>query len=98
MTENTLKNFVTLVVEGMKNLGEVDLADGRRVEFGSPDHISDLTERIEDMSRFMKRHGRGSSARENYSRTRTRLKIELAKAQRVAEKKRINEKETIKKR
>lgn len=93
-----LESLIRLLIESkMKNLGEVDLADGRKVEFGSEHHISDLAERISDMSRYRNRHKRGSSARENYSRTISRLKIEMAKAQRVSQK-RIQEKETVKKR
>lgn len=86
--KDVLREFIGSVLsEGrVKQLGEVDLADGRRVEFGSDDHISDLTERIADMTRYRNHHGRGSAARENYSRTIGRLKTELAKARRVAEK------------
>lgn len=92
-----LRTFVSLVLERkMKDLGEVDLANGSRVEFGSSEHMSDLTERIADMTRFRNRHKRGSAARENYSRTINRLKTELARARRAAES-RISETEHARK-
>lgn len=87
MSEDKLREFVSLtIVEAkIKDLGEVDLADGRRSAYGSPDHINDIQETIASVTRARNRHKKGSAARENYSRAISRLKVELSKAQKHAE-------------
>ena len=86
MSESILREYVSLITESkVRNLGEVDLADGRRTPYGSADHINDLQETIESVTRVRNRHKRGSAARENYSRAVSRLKVELSKAQKHAE-------------
>lgn len=72
----------------IRDLGEVEVAGGRRVKFGSRDHIRDIESLIGNVSRVRDKHKRGTSARDSYSRTVSRLKNELQRARSHAEKKR----------
>lgn len=66
---------------------EADVSDGKRVEFGSEKHISDLEKRISGLVMWRDKQRRGSEARANYARIINKLKAELASARKAAAKK-----------
>lgn len=84
MEADLLKEFVELCVE--RKIREVDVSDGSRVPHGSLKHVKDLEQRIASLKTWRDRQKRGSESRANYSRLISRLKGELASAQRNAAK------------
>jgi hypothetical protein len=76
-----LRGIVRALIEA--RIRETDITDGRRVQFGSTDHVSDLENRISDLERWRDRQRRGSEARANYARLISQLKRELRSALRV---------------
>jgi len=80
---NELKEYIHLVLE--TRLREVDVTDGK-AEMGSDKHVTDLQNRIEDLTKWRDRQRRGTEARANYSRLITRLRAELKSAMRQAAK------------
>lgn len=83
MEDRDLRGIVRALIEA--RIRETDITDGRRVQFGSIDHISDLEARISDLERWRDRQRRGSEARANYARLISQLKRELRSALRVNE-------------
>ena len=81
MESKDLRGIVRALIEA--RIRETDITDGRRVQFGSTDHVSDLENRISDLERWRDRQRRGSEARANYSRLISQLKRELRSALRV---------------
>ena len=80
---NELKEYIHLVLEA--RLREVDVTDGK-AEMGSEKHVTDLQNRIEDLTKWRDRQRRGTETRANYSRLITRLRAELKSAMRQASK------------
>jgi hypothetical protein len=64
---------------------------GRSVAYGSPDHIQDLEDTMERMKSARSRQKRGSAGKTDYTRAISRLKTELQRVKRYAEK--LQEKE-----
>lgn len=65
-----------------KKVREVDHSDGTKVPHGSSKHVRDLKNRIADLEIWRNKQKRGTETRANYSRLISRLKGELASAQR----------------
>jgi hypothetical protein len=81
MKTNALAEFINEVVnEARIRESEVQLSTGRRVQFGSDAHITDLERRIRDLASHRDRQPRGSSARSDFSRAINRMKNELRSA------------------
>ena len=68
------------------------LSGGRIAEFASEDHIKDLEEQIEEISRRKKREKIGSARRAEWAKVESRLRAELKAAKRKAPET-LNEKE-----
>ena len=83
--ERLIVEYVKLLTESSR-MREADVSDGRRVGWGSPDHIEDLENRIADLSRWRDKQKKGSEARANYSRLISKLRSELTSAKKRAEK------------
>ena len=83
MSKNDLKEYINLVLEG--RLREADVTDGK-TEWGSEKHVSDLQNRIDDLTKWRDRQRKGTEARANYARLITRLRAELKSAMRQAAK------------
>lgn len=83
MNKNELKEFIELVLEA--RLREVDITDGK-VPHGSEKHITDLQNRIDDLTKWRDKQRKGTEARANYSRLIIRLRAELKSAQRQSAK------------
>jgi hypothetical protein len=83
MSKNDLKEYIELVIE--TRLREADVTDGK-AEWGSDKHVSDLQNRIEDLTKWRDRQRKGTEARANYARLITRLRAELKSAMRQAAK------------
>lgn len=75
----TLKEFIKLIVES--KIKDAHLSDGRVVEWGADEHISELLEQIAEIQRRKTRHSRGSAARADYAKVEARLRAELKSAQ-----------------
>jgi hypothetical protein len=82
--EKLIAEFVRLLAE--TKLREAEISGGRRVAWGSPEHIADLESRIADLSSWRNKQRRGSESRANYARVVSKLKAELASALRFAAK------------
>jgi len=80
MENSDLKKFISLVVE--RRLREADITDGK-TDWGSDEHVSDLRNRIEDLTKWRDRQRKGTEARANYARLITRLRSELKSAERL---------------
>jgi hypothetical protein len=80
-----IAEYVKLLTESSR-MREADVSDGRRVSWGSTDHIEDLENRIADLSRWRDKQKKGSEARANYSRLISRLRAELSSAKKRSEK------------
>lgn len=78
-----LKEYINLVLES--RLREADVTDGK-AEWGSDKHVTDLQNRIEDLTKWRDRQRRGTEARANYARLIVRLRAELKSAMRQASK------------
>jgi len=78
-----LRSLVRTILEA--RIRETDITDGTRVQFGSPEHVTDLEMRIADLERWRDRQRRGSEARANYARLISALRRELRSAYRVNE-------------
>jgi len=78
----TLKEFIKLIVES--KIKDAHLSDGRVVEWGADEHISELLEQIAEIQRRKTRHSRGSAARADYAKVEARLRAELKSAQKHA--------------
>jgi len=83
--ERLIVEYVKLLTESSR-MREADVSDGRRVGWGSPDHIEDLENRIADLSRWRDKQKKGSEARANYSRLISKLRAELTSARKRSEK------------
>lgn len=81
---SSLIEFVSLVIEG--KVREIDISNGRKVQFGSYLHVADLEKRIGELSSWRNKQKRGSEARATYARLIQKLKNELTAAKRVAAK------------
>lgn len=77
---NELKQFISLVLE--RRLREADVTDGK-AGWGSDEHVADLKNRIEDLTKWRDRQRKGTEARANYARLITRLRSELKSAERA---------------
>lgn len=64
--------------------GEVTLASGDVVEFGSERHVADLQRSISELEVWRNRERRGTERRATYARAIRNLKHQLASAERVA--------------
>jgi len=74
-----LRELIKLIVlEG--RLREAEISGDRKVPWGSDEHISDLENRISELSRWRDKQKRGSESRANYSRLISKLKSELSSA------------------
>jgi hypothetical protein len=78
-----LKEYISLVLES--RLREADVTDGK-AEWGSDKHVTDLQNRIEDLTKWRDRQRKGTEARANYARLIVRLRAELKSAMRQASK------------
>lgn len=78
-----LKSYVRALVES--RLREADVTDGKKVAFGSIEHLQDLTKRINDLEQWRDRQRRGTESRANYSRIIAKLKTEFRSAQKYSE-------------
>lgn len=74
----SLAECIRLIVEA--KMREADTSDGTKVPWGSETHISELENRISDLTRWRDRQRKGSEARANYARLIARLKSELRSA------------------
>jgi len=83
--EQLIVEYVKLLAETSK-MREADVSDGRRVSWGSHDHIEDLENRIADLSRWRDKQKKGTEARANYSRLISKLRSELSSAKKRSEK------------
>lgn len=79
---DVLNEFVEEVLVE-KRMREVDHSDGSKVPHGSSKHVRDLKTRIKELESWRNRQKRGTEARANYSRLISRLKGELASANKV---------------
>jgi hypothetical protein len=79
MTDSILKEYVGLMIEVLK-LKEADITSGEKVPWGSEQHISDLENRIADLSIWRAKQPKGSASRANYSRVIEQLRSELRSA------------------
>ena len=78
---DVVREFIVEVLTE-KKIREVDHSDGTKVPHGSSKHVKDLKQRIADLEIWRGKQKRGTEARANYSRLISRLKGELASAQR----------------
>lgn len=83
MSKVDLKEYISLVLES--RLREADITDGK-AQWGSEEHVRDLQNRIEDLTKWRDRQRKGTEARANYARLITRLRAELKSAMRQAAK------------
>lgn len=80
MGNSDLKQYISLVVE--RRLREADVTDGK-TDWGSDEHVADLRNRIEDLTKWRDRQRKGTEARANYARLISRLRAELKSAERL---------------
>jgi hypothetical protein len=78
-----LREYIRLLMKENLNevrLREADITGDKKAPWGSDEHISDLENRIADLSHWRDKQKRGSESRANYSRLISRLKAELSSA------------------
>lgn len=91
LQEGLLRVYITALLES--KLREADVSDGTRVPAGSDKHIDDLKSRISDLVRWRDKEKKGTENRANYSRLINKLKSQLRSAERIAEKRKQQEKD-----
>lgn len=74
-----LRDYIDLALKEVR-VREADVSGGRRVVWGSDEHVEDLRNRISELSSWRDKQKRGSETRANYSRLISRLKSELRSA------------------
>lgn len=74
-----LRDYIDLALKEVR-VREADVSGGRRVVWGSDEHVEDLRKRISELSSWRDKQKRGSETRANYSRLISRLKSELRSA------------------
>lgn len=79
--EQIIRDFIVLAINEAR-VREADISGGGRSSWGSDEHISDLTKRIEELSAWRDKYKKGSETRANYSRLISKLKAELRSASR----------------
>lgn len=82
----SLIEYIKLTLLKEARIREADISGGKKVPWGSEEHIADLESRIAELSVWREKQRRGSESRANYSRLISRLKSELASARRHAAK------------
>jgi len=80
MITSALYEFIKLTILNEGRLREAEISGDRKVPWGSDEHISDLENRISELSRWRDKQKRGSESRANYSRLISKLKSELSSA------------------
>jgi hypothetical protein len=87
---SVIKNYIKLMIENMR-IKQAHISDGTSVSWGSPEHISDLELRINNLITWRDRQQKGSASRANYARLIDQLKSELRSARRASEKMQITD-------
>jgi len=93
MITPALYEFIKLTILNESRAKQAYLSGGRISEWGSDDHIKDLEEQIEEISRRKSRESKGSARRAEWAKVESRLRAELKSAKRKAQVKALNEKE-----
>jgi len=75
-----IKDLAAALVEAPGS--KVTTALGKEVDFGSPDHVTDLEASIRDLERYRNATRRGTSKRQDYSRAISRMRGQLKAARR----------------
>lgn len=87
--KQAIAEYVNLLIEA--RMREADVSSGARVPWGSEDHITDLENRIRELTKWRDKQRRGTEARANYARMINMLKNELRSARRKLDQAKLSE-------
>jgi hypothetical protein len=84
-----IETFVKLLIE--REIRQANLTNDRISEWGSEDHVGDLSDRIEDATYWRDKYQKGTEKRAHYRNVLNHLKNEMKSA--LRRNKQINEKQ-----